>query len=260
MVGKMPKSGLRKNKKLAIVGGSPSSEMLAPFNDPGYEVWVLGNRSQNYTRFDKIFEIHDDLSEHDPRYAQYLVDKNIPMVVGSNFPIKADHVETFPFDESIKLFGSLYLTSSPAYMLCYAILHGYTHIELYGVDMHIDDHEYFWQLRCVEAWVGFARGRGITVIPHKTSPVCRSTYSEGIESGGRPDFSLPPFTEEGLLLLAKKHTQKIDAATAEINRQTGIIHSNDGARQAYLHLARVARGIESGIEVKTLETTLRHKD
>jgi hypothetical protein len=134
-------------------------------------------------------------------------------------------------------------------------LHGYEYIELYGVDMHIDDHEYFWQRPCVEAWVGFAKGRGITVMPHKTSPVCRSKYSEGIESGGRPDFSVPPFTEEQLLLLAKKHTQKIEAATAEITRQTGIIHSNDGARQAYLHLARVARGIESGIDVKNLQDT-----
>ena len=256
----MPKPSGRNHKKLAIVGGSPSSEMLAPFNDPEYEVWVLGNRSQNYTRFDRIFEIHDDISEHDERYAQWLVDKNIPMVVGSDFPIKADHVEAFPFDESVKLFGKLYLTSSPAYMLCYAILHGYTHIELYGVDMHIDDHEYFWQLRGVEAWVGFAKGRGITVIPHKTSPVCRSSYVEGVEGGGKPEFSLPPFTEDELLLLAKKHTEKIDKATAEVNRLKDIIHSNDGARQAYLHLARTARAIESGIEIETLQTTVRHKD
>jgi hypothetical protein len=266
MVSKKPHPGSR-HRKLALVGGSPSSEMLAPFEDPEYEVWVLGNRSQNYPRFDKIFEIHDDLSEHDERYAQWLVDKNTPMVVGSHFPIRADHVEVFPFDASAKLFGSLYLTSSPAYMLCYAILHGYTHIELYGVDMHIDDHEYFWQLKCVEAWVGFARGRGITVIPHKTSPVCRSTYVEGVESGGKPDFSVPPFTEDELLKLAHKHTAKIEVETVEINklnaeisRHKDIIHSNDGARQAYLHLARVARSVESGIEVDTLETTVRHKD
>jgi len=235
--------------------------MLAPFEDSEYEVWVLGNRSQGYPRYDRIFEIHDGIEEeHGSNYAQWLVDKNIPMVVGNNFPIKADHITIYPFDESIKLFGSLYLTSSPAYMLCYAILHGYTHIELYGVDMHIDDHEYFWQLRCVEAWVGFARGRGITVIPHKTSPVCRADYVEGMDCGGKPNFSIPPFTEDELLLLAKRHTQKIEVATAEITRQTGIIHSNDGARQAYLHLARVARGIESGIEVETLSSTIRHKD
>lgn len=133
-------------KKLAIVCGAPSSEMLAPFNDPDYEVWVLGNRSQNYPRYDLIFEIHDEVDEeHDERYPQWLADKNIPMVVGKNFPIKADHITTFPFDESKELFGSLYLTSSPAMMVCYAMLKGYPYMELYGVDLQIDDFEYFWQ-------------------------------------------------------------------------------------------------------------------
>ena len=108
--------------RLAIVCGNPSSEMLAPFDNPEYEIWVLGNRSQNYTRFDRIFEIHDDLTEHDPRYAQWLLDKNVPIVVGENSPLKGDNVEVFPFQKSIELFGSLYLTSSPAMMLCYAIL------------------------------------------------------------------------------------------------------------------------------------------
>ena len=99
-------------KKLAIVCGSPASEMLAPFDDKNYEVWVLGNRSENYPRYDLIFEIHDEVEEgHDPRYPQWLVDKNIPLIVGKSFSIKADHVTVFPFDESEELFGSLYLTS-----------------------------------------------------------------------------------------------------------------------------------------------------
>ena len=251
---KEPESGGRKNKKLAIVCGSPSSEMLAPFDDTEYEVWVLGNRSQNYTRFDRIFEIHDDVTEHDPRYAEWLVAKGVPIVVGENSPLKGDNVEVFPFAESEKQIGSIYLTSSPAMMLSYAILHGYKHIELYGVDMVIDDHEYFWQRPCVEFWVGFAKGRGINVIPHKTSPICRSSYVEGRESGGKPNFAKPPFIEEELLGLAKRHTDKIDKATAEINKLTGIIHSNDGARQAYLHMARVARAVEAGNEVKDLST------
>jgi len=260
MDGKKPKPGSRDHKKLAIVCGAPSSEMEAPFNDPEYEVWVLGNRSQNYPRFDRIFEIHDDLTEHDPRYAQWLVDKGVPIVVGENSLLSGDNVEVFPFGESEKLISPLYLTSSPAMMLCYAILHDYRYIELYGVDMAIDDHEYFWQRPCVEFWVGFAMGRGIKVIPHKTSPVCRSSYIEGRKSGGKPKFAKPPFTEDGFLGLAKKHTEKIDKAQAEITRLTGIIHSNDGARQAYLHIARVARATEAGIDLDTLETTIRHKE
>lgn len=247
-------------KKLAIVCGAPSSEMLAPFEDPDYEVWVLGNRSQNYPRFDRIFEIHDELDEHDPRYAQWLVDKNIPMVVGKNFPIKADHAIVFPYDKSVELFGSLYLTSSPAMMVCCAILEGYQDVTLFGVDLNIDDHEYFWQRPCMEAWIGFARGRGIDIKTHETSPVCKANYVEGMSCGGQPDFATPPFTEEGLLALAKRHTLKIDALNGQITALQQQVISNDGARQAYTQMARVARAVESGIHIETLEHTVREKE
>jgi hypothetical protein len=242
--------------KLAIVCGGPSSEMLAPFEDPEYEVWVLGNRSQNYPRFDRIFEIHDELDEHDKRYPQWLADKNIPMVVGENFPIKAEHIEVYPYDASVDLMGSLYLTSSPAMMVCYAILHDYYHIELFGVDMAIDDHEYFWQRPCMEAWIGFAKGKGHDVIVHPSSPMFKSTYVEGMDCGGKPNFSADPFYEEDLLGLAKAHAQKVEQTNAEITRLQAVVQSNDGARQAYTHMARVARAVESGNKVKLKDTVV----
>ena len=247
-------------KKLAIVCGSPSSEMLAPFEDIEYEVWVLGNRSQNYPCFDRIFEIHDDITEHDPRYAEWLLAKGVPIVVGENSPLKGDNIEVFPFAESEKQIGSIYLTSSPAMMLSYAILHGYKHIELFGVDMVIDDHEYFWQRPCVEFWVGFAKGRGITVIPHRTSPICRSSYVEGKASGGKPDFAKPPFVEEEFLGLAKRHQEKIDAIQAQIGALQQQLISNDGAMQAYTQMGRVARAVEAGNQIDTLENTVRERE
>jgi len=253
---KMSKSGSGKDKKLAIVCGGPSSEMKAPFDDLEYEIWVLGNRCNNYTRFDRIFEIHDELDEHDPRYARWLVDKEIPMVVGQGFPLKADHLEVYPYEESRELFGSLYLTSSPAMMVCYAILHGYMHIELFGVDMMIDDHEYFWQRPCMEAWVGFAKGRGINVAIHPASPLLKSNYVEGMDSGGKPDFNAAPFIEEDLLGIAKRHMDKIEGLDAQILGLQAQRYGQDGARQAYLHMARVARAVEAGNEVKLEDTVV----
>ena len=244
-------------KKLAIVCGSPSSEMKAPFDDKDYEIWVLGNRLENYPRYDLIFEIHDSTEEqHDPRYPQWLVDKGTPLIVGESFPIQADHVTVFPFDESVKLWGEIYLTSSPAFMLCLAMLRGYEHIELYGVDMAVDDHEYFWQRPCMEAWIGFARGRGHQVVIHTSSPVCKAAYVEGRGCGGKPDFAKPPFTEEGFLKLAGRHQDKVLAAQAQITQLQTSIHTNDGARQAYTHLARTARAVEAGNEIKTLDDTV----
>ncbi|MBU8921787.1 MAG: hypothetical protein KOO63_08205 [Bacteroidales bacterium] len=248
-------------KKLAIVCGAPSSEMLAPFDDPEYEVWVLGNRSQNYPRYDLIFEIHDEIDEeHDERYPQWLVDKNTPLIVGNNFPIKADHVTTFPYDESERLFGSLYLTSSPAMMVCLAMLRGYPYMELYGIDLSIDDFEYFWQRPCMEAWIGFARGKGHEVVIHELSPVLKAEYVEGMACGGRPDFSKPPFTEDGFLGLAKRHQEKIAQANQQIAQLQIVIQSNDGARQAYTQMARVARSVEAGNDIPTLDITVRQKD
>ena len=244
--------------KLAIVCGSPSSEMEAPFNDDNYEIWVLGNRCQNYPRYDLIFEIHDSTEEeHDPRYPQWLVDKNIPLVVGEGFPIEANHVTVFPFAESEELVGSLYLTSSPAMMLCLALLRGYSYVELYGVDLAVDDFEYFWQRPCMEFWIGFAKGQGCEVVLHEASPVCRADYVEGAGCGGKPDFSKPPFTEAGLLKLAGQHQDKVLAAQEIIKQQEIAIHTNDGARQAYTHMARVARSVEAGNDIQTLDDTVR---
>lgn len=244
-------------KKLAIVCGSPSSEMLAPFEDPDYEVWVLGNRCERYPRFDLIFEIHDELDQHISNYAQWLADKNIPLVVGEKFPVEGEHITVFPYDESEELFGSLYLTSSPAMMVCLAMLRGYEHMELYGVDLAIDDFEYFWQRPCMEAWIGFARGRGHQVVLHTLSPVCKASYVEGRDYGTAPTTA--PFTEAEFLELAKRHGDKIDAANSEITRLQAVIQSNDGARQAYTHLARVGRAVEAGNDIQKLEHTVAMK-
>ena len=243
-------------KKLAIVCGGPSSEMKAPFNDPEFEIWVLGNRANNYPRYDLMFEIHDVTAENGEGYPKWLVDKNIPLIVGKDFPIQADHVSVFPYDESEKLFGSLYLTSSPAMMLCLAILRGYPYVELYGVDLVIEDFEYFWQRPCMEAWIGFARGRGVEVVLHESSPVCKSDYVEGARCGGKPNFAKPPFTEAGFLKLAERHIKKIDDMNRQRQKLAEMIQSNDGARQAYTHLARAARAVEAGNDIKTLDVTV----
>lgn len=248
-------------KKLAIVCGGPSSEMKAPFNDDSYEIWVLGNRCRNYPRFDLIFEIHDGIAEeHDAHYPQWLVDKNIPLVVGRGFPLKADHVTTFPFDQSEDLVGSLYLTSSPAMMLCLALLRGYSYVELYGVDLAIEDFEYFWQRPCMEFWIGFARGRGCEVVLHELSPVCRAEYVEGADCSGKPDFAKPPFTEAELIGQAKVHSGKIAKLQQGIRELTDRIHGHEGARQVYTNLARTARSVEAGNDIQTLDVTISQDD
>lgn len=243
---------LVRTKTVAIVCGAPSSEMLAPFGNMESDVWVLGNRCDRYPRKTRIFEIHDDLSQHQPDYPQWLVGLGIPLVVGDGFPIKADHVQVFPFADAEDLFGSEYLTSSSAYMVALALLEGFQRIELYGVDMAVDDFEYFWQRPCMEAWIGFAKGRGVNVVIHENSPVLKSSHVEGRNSGGKPDLSTGPFKRSEFDVMAQRHVERMNALRADMEALERQIAAHDGARQAYERMAKVARAVEAGDEIKTL--------
>lgn len=236
--------------------------MEAPFDDG--EVWVLGNRCQRYNRYTKIFEIHDNLEQHDPGYAQWLVDKNIPLVVGENFPIQADHVEVFPYKKVAELIGSTYLTSSSAAMLAYALLNGHKKIDIYGVDMAVDDHEYFFQRPCMEFWVGFAAGRGAKIYIPDSSPLCNSEYVEGRDYGNsRPE---PPTTKNECSKIAEQHGNKVIEATnrleelsqveAEIEQLKISITAHDAAQQVYTRLAKVQRAQDSKQSIKSLLDTV----
>lgn len=247
--------------KVAIVCGAPDSENLAPFDDPSWEIWVLGNRLDRHKgrRVTRIFEIHDDLSEHGPLYPDYLTRQNIPLIVGEKFPLRAEHIMVFPFAEAEKLYGAEYLTSSTAYMMALALLEGASEIGVYGSSMAVDDHEYFWQRPCLEAWIGFAKGRGVKVTIPSVSPIGRCDYVEGRGSGGKPKFAKPPFTQDGFLAVAAMHQKKIDEKAAQIAQLQNDIQAHGGALQTYQRLAKVARAIEAGQDVKSLTDTVAIK-
>jgi hypothetical protein len=246
--------------RVAIVCGAPSSEFLAPYDDKDVEIWVLGNRADRHLskRVTRIFEIHDNLSEHkDPkRYENWVLAQELPVVAGEkNFA--GCVVERFPYKKVEELYGSLYLTSSPAYMMAYAILKGATEIQIYGVDLSVSDHEYFWQRPCMEAWIGFAKGRGIKVVIPEVSHVGKSRYVEGRDWNG--DTEVGVFSEEEF------GAQALDCATKrevlQKQRQELAIKAAalDGAEQVYRHLAKVARAVEAQVDVKSLSeaTVLR---
>lgn len=245
--------------KVAIVGGAPSSEFLAPYDDPSWEIWVLGNRLDRHLkrRVTRVFEVHNNLSEHGDiqKYAEWLLSHNLPLIVGDRSPIVGKGVEPYPYELIEKMYGSLYLTSSPAYMLAYALLEGAKQIGIYGVDLSISDHEYFWQRPCMEAWIGFAKGRGVEVIIPKVSHVGKSKYVEGRDWNG--DTEVGVFSEENFGSMSGQHKSAMD----EIQRQRQELAlkaaAHDGAMQVYQNLAKVARAVEAQVDVKSLmETTL----
>lgn len=241
-------------KKIAIVGGAPSGAQ-APFDDPEWEIWVHGNQYDRHEnrRVSRIFEIHDDLTEHDNpvAYATWLANTGIPLIVGNrfssyfNFPTWPN-IDVFPKEADV--LGML--TSTPAYMMALAIHEKAIHIGIYGVEMAVDDHEYFKQRPAMYAWIAYAKGMGIGITIPEGSTLFNDKYKEGRDWGKKVSG---PFTEAGFQKMVDIHQQKIE-------EYTRLIQTHDGCLQSYSRLAKIARAIESGQDVKNLTDSLIIKE
>lgn len=243
--------------KVAILGGSPSTQMLAPFEDKTWEIWVLGNQLQDYEgkRVTRIFEIHDDISDKDPNYPQWLVDQAKPLIVGGKFPINAKHIDYYPIEKANKLLDGEFLSSSPAYMMAFAILEGATEIAIYGIDMAVDNHEYFKQRPEMYAWIAYAKAKGIKIVIPEESSLFKGTYVEGRDWGKKESdgcYSMSEFTQ-----MAQAHQKRMDEVDVKIRQLQSDYTSHDGARQVYERLAKISRAMESGIHIKTLTETTK---
>lgn len=235
--------------KVALVGGAPGWQD-APFSNKAWMIWVLGNQMNNYTdkRVDRIFQIHDNLSHFDPKFPEWVAGLNIPMIVGDKFPIKADHVKVFDYEEALKLIGENF-SSSLAVMMAQAIMDGAKEIAIYGVNMSIDEHEYYYQRPSMEQWIGYAKGLGIKITVSERSPLGRCDMRE---SGNFDTDRLGPFTEDQFLMIKKQH----ENAILQIDRNIKGLELNKAAHQGaidtYERLRSIARAEATGHRFKKL--------
>lgn len=235
--------------KVAIVGSAPSTEKLAPFTDTTWEIWSVGKSSIKHPRKNRVFEIHQSLKEPPQGYYDYLSALDSKIIVGENSPLKSKNAVLFPFAQAEKLFGRQYLTSTCAYMMAMAILEGAEEIAIYGIDMAIDDREYFFERPCMEAWLGLAIGKGIKITIPDGCPVLKSREVYGVSTKPKGDRY---FTEAELLILADKHLDKIEELKDRVRHLEAEMHTHNGSAQSYQALAKVARAIESGQDIKKL--------
>lgn len=235
---------------IAIVGGAPSSDYLAPYDNPDWQIWGMAFRRKSLKRVDRLFEIHDSRKYAKPGYEQEIVSLGIPLVVGRNFPIRAAHVSEFPFERAFQMMP--YLTSSAAYMIALAILEGATEIGVYGCDMAVDDAEYFYQRPCVEAWIGYARGLGIKVTVPDQSPLGKSTFLYGAD----PLPQAGVFNEAEFRSMAEEHLSAMAQIEAQVKSLQDRWNTHSGAHQSYERMARAARAIAAGNDVKHLKDTI----
>jgi len=239
--------------KVTIIGGAPGWKE-ADFN--AEHVWVLGNQMDRYQnkRVTRIFEVHENLSEHDKIYPQWLINHNIPLVVSDQFP-KCLHSIIFNYDKARQLIGENF-SSTPSVMMAQAVLDGAKEIDIYGIDMALDEHEYFMQRPCMEQWIGYAKGLGIKVTIHD-SPLGYTTYREGRDW---PDKGFTGYDENEYQEMAQYHQKEMDKMEFELaklmatqDRCTELkakFQGHDGARQVYKRLAKLQRAKDSGLDVQ----------
>jgi hypothetical protein len=134
--------------KVALIGTAPSSRMLAPFNDPTWEIWVCSPGNQGaMPRINRWFEIHGNLlwpenKHYGEPYINWLKQQPFPIYMQNQELVP--NATPFPKDAMVKRFGRDFFTSSFAWMMAFAISEGAVEISLYGIDMASRD-EYILQ-------------------------------------------------------------------------------------------------------------------
>jgi hypothetical protein len=145
-------------------------------------------------------------------------------------------------------------------MMAYALIHGATHIDLYGFDMSIDDLEYFYQRPAMYAWIAYAKAIGVEVYIPEGSSLFVDLYDEGrgkTNALGKPDLALEPFSEKGFKDIMAEHKKKEDALRKQADIINKSILAHAAAASCYEHMARVARAVEQGQQVESLVDATR---
>jgi hypothetical protein len=158
--------------KVALIGTAPSSRMLAPYNDPSWQIWGCSPGNMNtLPRVNLWFELHSNLlwPEHESYgrpYIEWLKQQTFPIYMQDQSLVP--NATTFPKDEMVEMFGDDFFTSSFAWMMALAISMGAAEISLYGIDMASRD-EYIRQRPGFYYFRQMARQRGVKVsAPHES--------------------------------------------------------------------------------------------
>ena len=165
-------------RQVAIVGGGPT-RVLAPFDDPAWEIWAFSSRRWQPPRVTRWFELHalTDLRQQlatrkpgrrtFPEYWRFLRTLRCPVYMQRRHPAITGSVR-FPLEAVLRRFGRCF-TSTASYLIALAMLEGVQTLGLWGIDPK-GSHEaprfedYARQRAAIEYLLGLARQRGIRVV------------------------------------------------------------------------------------------------
>lgn len=158
------------HKSVALVGLSPRSCGMAPFDDDDIEIWGE-NESHAFSffkRYDRWFQMHDSYKQATAKrgikgHYDWLKAETVPIYtprVRKDIPASAE----YPLEDVCATYLSRiergykrikYFNSSFDYMVGLALQQGFNRIEIYGFDM-AGDNEYSLQKPSAEFWLGVA--------------------------------------------------------------------------------------------------------
>lgn len=149
--------------KLAIVGSGPETRDLAPFDDETFDIWVLNEAPLHpwCKRYTASFQMHDKeiytgYNTKAAGYWEWLQQKHDKPVYMKAQDDRIPDCVVYPLEEALALTGYKYFGMTTCYMMALAILQGYQHIEVWGVELSAT--EYMFGSDSWRYWVGYAVG------------------------------------------------------------------------------------------------------
>jgi hypothetical protein len=173
--------GERIMKVIAIAAAGPSQYLCPKVIEDG-EKWCINSQYQNHENVDRVFLLHDLLTEiliQDHSVIGKLNDLGVPVYTAGPAPVFENNIP-YPVEKVVAEFQVGFFLNTMAYMLAFAIMQKPEEIHLYGVDMRPDS-GYEWHKEekgCLEFWLGVAIGRGIKInIPPESYLLKRTMVS-----------------------------------------------------------------------------------
>jgi hypothetical protein len=161
--------------KIALVGSAPSSNLLAPYHDPSWQIWSCSpDNAKVIPRVDLWFEIHGDLGW--PEYVGWTV-PYVKWLNEQSFPVLAQdqrHIpraQTFPKETMLAQFGCYFFTSTFSWAIAYALAtQPVKEIGIFGIDMSTKE-EYAKQRSAFQYFLMVASSMGIKVLAPNESDI-----------------------------------------------------------------------------------------
>jgi hypothetical protein len=220
--------------KIAVMGSAPSSRLLAPFGDPGWEIWACSPPNYDLPRIDAWFEMHNlDRKFSHPGNGPW-VQKLLthPRVYIAKPDSRMPNGIVYPLPPMLERFGRYFFTSTIAYMLAFAISLKPEKIGLWGIDMSAAEELYTHQRPACHFFIREAQKAGIEVVAAPQSDVMNPPPLYGFKEFTRM-WNKQKARKEELKGRAANAHQQIEKHMAELRTFQGALDDIDYVNNTY---------------------------